>query len=65
MKITEFKIDQKVKMRDEDDGSIAYGIVKNVITDSERPFVSIQWDDLSTPANHYEEEFHLIKPRIN
>lgn len=53
----EFQIGQKVKMRDEDDSSMVYGVV----TDKTKDTVFIKWTDLSSPTEHGREEFENIQ----
>jgi len=53
----EFKIGQKVRMVDPDDGEMVYGIV----TDKTRDSVFIKWVDLSEPTEHTRDEFPQIK----
>lgn len=55
-KTYQFQIGQKVKIKDEDDGSIVHGKV----TDKTDVSIFIQWEDIKHPIEHSQEEFEKI-----
>ena len=57
MKHEEFKVGNRVKMKDPDDGIIYTGTIIEVREKS----VIIKWPDLFDPCEHFEEEFGQIK----
>lgn len=52
-----FKIGQRVKMKDPYDGTMVYG---NIV-DKTSAIVFIKWDDLRAPVEHDKSEFGDIK----
>lgn len=55
-----FKTGQRVKMYDSDDKQTVFGRVVNVVTDIPNPYVSIDWEDLTTSTEHYQDEWDDI-----
>lgn len=54
-----FEKGQRVKMRDQDDGTMAYGEVVDTTSIS----VFIKWEDLTDACEHFKDEFNLINLR--
>lgn len=51
----EFKIDQRVQMCEGEE------VVIGTVTGITKSSVSIQWEDLSNPVEHGQDEYHLIQ----
>lgn len=56
MKHLKFNKGQRVKQIDPDDGVLAYGTITEVRVSS----LMIEWDDLSEPTEHFEDEYDSI-----
>jgi hypothetical protein len=54
---SEFYINKRVKMKDEEDGVYVYGR----ITDIQSDFIIVKWNDIESPCQHYADEWPLIK----
>lgn len=58
--VKDFTVGQRVKMHDKEDGCNVYGHVTEVREKS----ITVKWNDLSEPTEHFADEFDDIKPGV-
>jgi len=58
MKLSDFKVDQRVKQRDTIEQQTDFGTVKEVKESS----VLIKWNYTPNPIEYFPAEFHTFKP---